>query len=161
MEAVSLARALAAQLPQLASAARQLSCAALPQPCDPSGEEEAYDEAHRRRLQEMASHAVGAAQPQPPTTAPGEAQPAPAGSGQRSSSSSSRAHFPTAQQVAGRLRSNRAASCSAPSSPASSGDAAGARLAGSGILDWRDVVAAMRAAQQTVSGEQMLTDTFG
>lgn len=157
MEAVSLARALAAQLPQ-ASAARQLSCAALPQPCDPSGEEEACDEAHRRRLQEMASHAAGAAQPQPLTTAPGEAQPAPAGSGQRSSS---RAHFPTAQQVAERLRSNGAASCSAPSSPASSGDAAGARLAGSGTLDWRDVVAAMRAAQQTVSGEQMLTDTFG
>lgn len=159
MEGASLARALAAQLPQLASGARQLSCAALPQPCDPSGEEEAYDDAYRRRLQEMASHAARAAQPRPLTPAPGEAPSAPAGPGQRTSSS--RPHFPTAQQVAERLRSNGAASCSAPSSSAGSGGPAGGRPAGSGALDWRKVVAAMRAAQQTVTGEQMLTDTFG
>lgn len=72
--------------------------------------------------------------------------------------------WPTAEQVAERLRSGRGASCSSAALPEPAPavqDGAGDGGGSGGVLDWREVVERVRASRQLVSGEQMLTDTFG
>ena len=116
---------------------------ALPQPAYASDDEEKQAD-YQRRLQEMLATSSGKSQRQ--------AQAA--------------AAWPTAEQVAERLRSSRGTSCSSSSSGASSGSFASSDTSSqpadnSSTLDWREVVAAVRASGQHISGEQMLTDTFG
>lgn len=108
---------------------------AVPQPR--YSEKDELQDGLRRRLEEMERH------------------PARAGGRRRVDTS-----LPTPQQVAERLRSGSAASCSSQSSRGSS--RGGEKSSSIQELDWREVVARARAAAAAApSGEQMLTDTFG
>ena len=83
------------------------------------------------------------------------------GSQQRQTTAAAAAgRLPSAAQVAERLRSSGGASCSGRSEPPPAHRKAPPRRAAE-PLDWREAVAAARAAQLPVSGAQMLTDTFG
>lgn len=116
---------------------------ALPQPeLDSSGhfDDDLDAQAYHRRLQEMES-------------------------ARRSNSMSTRPQrrrrlpdLPSTAQVLERLQSaSPSSSCGQQAAPGSSSGSRSDEVA----LDWREVVAAMRASQQTISGERMLTDTFG
>jgi hypothetical protein len=122
------------------------SWSALPEPAHDASEDDeqaaghaADDEAHRRRLQEM-GYAQGNwhAAPQP-------------------SRRRGRGSLPSAEQVAEQLKSRQGSGCSPPAPSSSSSSSSSQEK----TLDWREVVAAMRAAQRTPTGEEMLTDTFG
>ncbi len=144
------------------SEARRRSCAALPQPADEepsdgfnyeSSSADAHAQAqaaYNRRLHEMAIAAAAA-----PWQLPGSRSHS-AAPGLPRSRSRALTDLPTLEQVAERLKTHSSASCSTqqPSSSSSSSSP-------EAVLDWREVVAAMRSAQQTVTGEQMLTDSFG
>ncbi len=136
------------------------SHSALPQPAYDSSEDgdneaarSADDAAYRRMIQEMAyGQANLHAEPQPTRRR------------------RSRASFPTVEQVAEQLKAQHGAGCSPPERSSRSGGGGSSTIGSSSIgsssspdttLDWREVVAAMRAAQHTPTGEQMLTDTFG
>jgi len=72
--------------------------------------------------------------------------------------------LPSAEEARERLRSHGAASCSgaAAAGPGKPAGGAGAAPAEAPALDWRDVVAALRAAQAAApEGNAVLTDTFG
>lgn len=137
------------------------SFSALPQPCPMDPSADAADQgcadlgsdaeaAYQRRLAEMGWGG---------STSSSSGAPGANGGGTSRMRRPAAAELPTPQQVAERLKSHQAASCSAPQ-PASAEP--GSESGGSGVaLDWREVVAAMRVAQQTVSGQQMLTDSFG
>lgn len=116
----------------------------------PSAVDERQQDAYRRRLQEMAGTASSACQQEPA------------------------AAWPSPQQVAAQLRGSRGGGCGsssassfasstprsslpAPEPEAEESDGEG----GSSTLDWREVVDAVRRGGQDISGEQMLTDTFG
>lgn len=144
--------------PALASTATRC-CAALPQPvysyneasdhedAAPSGAE---SEAYNRRLQEMAQASAAAVDTQP-------AQPGPSTPSKRPW----RHSLPSTEEVAERLKARQGGSaCSLPA-PAPAADDSPSSSSSSSLLDWREVVAAMRAAQQRVTWEQMLTDSFG
>lgn len=124
---------------------RWQSAAALPQPAYSSDDERSDDErASHRRLQEML-----AAQARQQQQRWSQAPPA----------------WPTPEQVAERLRSSQGASCSGSSGAARSSMPAPAADPDSSsegsTLDWRAVVEAARRSQAHISGDQMLTDTFG
>jgi uncharacterized radical SAM superfamily Fe-S cluster-containing enzyme len=114
---------------------------ALPQPAYSSDDDEQQAD-YQRRLQEMLASTSGGSQRQ----------------------THAAAAWPTAEQVAERLRSSQGTSCS--SSGASNGSFASSDTSSQpadngSTLDWREVVAAVRASGQHISDEQMLTDTFG
>lgn len=67
--------------------------------------------------------------------------------------------LPTPEQVKERLRSSKSSACS--SSTKAQETTVTKESQQEQQLDWRQVVAAARAAQSVPSGEHMLTDTFG
>ncbi|KAL4431656.1 hypothetical protein ABPG77_001498 [Micractinium sp. CCAP 211/92] len=71
------------------------------------------------------------------------------------------AAWPTPDEVAERLRSGQGASCSSAALPQPSPVEQDGAGSSSSTLDWREVVERVRASQQQIDGEQMLTDTFG
>ena len=141
---------------QPVSQTRWQSAAALPQPAYPSDDERSCDDGasqlphHHRRLQEMLAAQAQQQQQQ-----------------QQQRLQQSPPSWPTPEQVAERLRSSQGASCSsgaaarsslpAPADDADSSSGGG----GGGTLDWRQVVEAVRRNQAHISGDEMLTDTFG
>ncbi|KAL4458905.1 hypothetical protein ABPG75_013770 [Micractinium tetrahymenae] len=111
---------------------------------------------YRRRLEEMQ---WGGASSGP---ASAESQQQPQQQQQQRIVEERAAAWPTPQQVAERLRSSKGASCSSAALPQPAPTEQDGVGSGSGsTLDWREVVERVRASQQDVSGEQMLTDTYG
>ncbi len=113
------------------------------------------EQAQRRRLQEMAN--MGS----------------PTSSSRRQEAGAS---WPSPQQAAEQLRSGSAGGggCASGISAGSFASSSGPRSSsqpvkdpevensdGSNALDWREVVEAVRSGQQDISGQRMLTDTFG
>lgn len=104
-----------------------------------------HESGYKRRLEELRS-AQGGAQPETRNSN---------GTG-RFSNISQPLGLPSQEEVAERLRSHKGASCSSSALPQPEPEPDDSDKP---ALNWRDVVEALR--QETISGEQMLTDTFG